>query len=102
MYICKDCRRSFENCENWGDTTSFGEDIVPVDYPCCPFCYSLDIEEAEYCAMCTDEAAKSELEHGVCPKCVNEIVKNFYEFVSQNFCELERKIIKENIKVDMI
>ena len=80
MLVCCNCHNSFEDYELNGEK--------------CPYCSSIDIEEANLCKCCK-EWAHTESYDGkhYCDECVEYIKKKFGDLITNNFDVKERKLL---------
>jgi Zn finger protein HypA/HybF involved in hydrogenase expression len=78
VWICNDCERTFrEPKRNIGNSYPFvvSDSDVPDEYEC-PYCGSDDFQLAEWCAECDTVHRQSELNMGLCPDCLDKLIKD--------------------------
>jgi DNA-directed RNA polymerase subunit RPC12/RpoP len=88
-YLCGDCDLVFD------DPMVIIEDYG-ASYNHCPHCGSGNIDDAEQCERCTIVYPAAAMTEGYCPKCAQEIVARFKNFVYANFTVSERKVLQEH------
>lgn len=91
MYICLDCKNSFEEDDIISQTQTLTIlDGVPYieEFTCCPYCGESDFVTANECAEC-GEIFSSELDgtEDVCTGCVNECLQEVSKHLDKIFDE---------------
>lgn len=79
MFICLDCHRQFDNPE-----TKYGLGGYPEEPTYhCPYCDSMEFDEAEECVECGAVKFVENLKNGMCEDCINiaaEDMRKAYEY----------------------
>jgi len=93
MMKCERCNTVFEDPKIIRDSRPdhFGHPCSE-EYVVCPHCGSDDIWEAERCLQCAEYVDKLEIEDGLCPKCVGNVMERCTEFLA-TFSSAEREFL---------
>lgn len=81
MFICRECAGYFSrpSVDDFGFDHAFGRFINRREV--CPYCESLDIEEAQDCPNCT--GGKKLHDDILCPSCRAALYKRFVDFCDE-------------------
>lgn len=70
MYICHDCKRTFDTPKTYYEHHPYGMGYASERWDVCPYCGEADFDEAKTCSSCGDYV--EELEDGFCQVCWEE------------------------------
>ena len=74
MYYCEVCGKFFDEPSTTivTDQNSYGFD-PPEREDLCPYCGSDYFREAEYCNRCENWVARLDVDHELCPRCMEDL-----------------------------
>ena len=104
MFICNECKNIFR------ETIEIKSDLG-VDYEisrgyqelyqCCPYCKSINVEEAKKCDICGEYGDLIIGENiKYCKYCRDKQLKKFKILIADNFSEDEKEILFDEGKID--
>jgi DNA-directed RNA polymerase subunit RPC12/RpoP len=88
VYICKKCKRTFENpCNEYDD--------IGYRYSVCPYCEDDRIEDATTCEQCSDPKARDGEDY--CDSCKEQVKLEIYRFISDMVLKgvWDRELVEE-------
>ena len=88
MYICDECKKTFEDPIE--EKTDYGQTLKVS--PCCKETYS----ETDMCNECGSYVAKGDLDEGLCMECSTGTLIKFNVLLKSNFSEEQIEFLRNN------